>query len=88
MLRRFLTVGRILLEDGEREYGISPITDKDYDYRVGAVRHAALNRAAEKLDIKFAPEEDAIHKIREIFTALDGITLSLSRLRIKLVIQL
>ncbi|HNG98773.1 MAG TPA: 1-acyl-sn-glycerol-3-phosphate acyltransferase, partial [Leptospiraceae bacterium] len=84
LLRRFLTVGRILLEDAEREYGISPITDKDYDYRVGAIRHAALNRAAEKLGIKFDPNEDAIHKIREVFTVLDGIHSGLGKQQVKI----
>ncbi len=84
LLRRFLTVGRILLEDAEREYGISPITDKDYDFRVGAIRHAALNRAAEKLGIKFEPDEDAIHKIREVFTVLDGINSGLGKQTVKI----
>jgi hypothetical protein len=74
LLRRFLTVGRILMEDAEREYGIHYDTEKDYNFRVGAIRHAALNRAADKLGIQFSEEDDAIQKIRDVFTVLDGIT--------------
>jgi hypothetical protein len=84
LLRRFLTVGRLLMEDAEREYGIQYDTEKDYFYRVGAIRHAALNRAAEKLGIKFTDNEDAIQKIREVFTVLDGITSGLGKEKISI----
>jgi hypothetical protein len=79
LLRRFLTVGRVLLEEAEREYGITYIEDKDYNFRVGRIRHAALNKAAEILQIQFEEQEDAIHKIREVFTVLDGINSGLSK---------
>jgi hypothetical protein len=78
LLRRFLTVGRVLLENVEREYGISYVEDKDYNFRVGRVRHEALNRAGKILKIEFQENEDAIHKIREVFTVLDGINSGLS----------
>ncbi len=78
LLRRFLTVGRVILENAEREYGITQVVDKDYNFRVGRVRHEALNRAGQKLELKFTEEEDAIHKIREVFTVLDGLNSGLS----------
>jgi 1-acyl-sn-glycerol-3-phosphate acyltransferase len=84
LLRRFLTVGRVLMEDAEREYGITGNADKDYNFRVGAIRHAALNRAASKLGIIFAEEEDAIQKIREIFTVLDGINSGLGKVKVNI----
>ncbi len=73
LLRRFLMVGRYLLERTESEYGIVPDPDQDYEFRVGKVRHEALNRAAKILNLEFTEGENAIDKIRELFTALDGI---------------
>lgn len=73
LLRRFLMVGRFLLERTESEYGIVPDPDHDYEFRVGKIRHEALNRAAEILRLKFTEGENAIDKIRELFTAIDSI---------------
>ncbi|GBF50167.1 acyltransferase [Leptospira ryugenii] len=73
LLRRFLTIGRVLMEDAEREYGLSKNVDKDYSFRVGAIRHAALNRAAKALGMPVSEEKDAIAKIREVFTVLDAL---------------
>lgn len=75
-LRRFLTIGRVLLEQFENDYGIASDNSKDYNYRAGRVRHAALNNAAEKLGIHFSEEENAIDKIRNIFTAIDSLEAS------------
>ncbi|TGL57170.1 1-acyl-sn-glycerol-3-phosphate acyltransferase [Leptospira ognonensis] len=84
LLRRFLTVGRVLMEEAEREYQITYDGEKDYQFRVGAIRHAALNRAGDKLGIPFHKEEDAIQKIREVFTVLDGITSGLGKEKISI----
>jgi hypothetical protein len=73
LLRRFLMVGRYLLERTEEEYGIEPDTDQDYDFRVGRIRHETLNRAAKILNLEIGQESNAIDKIRELFTALDSI---------------
>ncbi|MDF3818559.1 1-acyl-sn-glycerol-3-phosphate acyltransferase [Leptospira sp. 96542] len=73
LLRRFLTVGRVLLEETEYELGIpkSDIEGKDFDYRLGRARHTALNLAAKILNVKFLDTDNALQKIRELFTALD-----------------
>ncbi|MCB1191489.1 MAG: 1-acyl-sn-glycerol-3-phosphate acyltransferase [Leptospiraceae bacterium] len=71
LLNRFIEVGKILLENAERDYNIKPEPNWDYNYRAGRVRHEALNQAAHKLGIKFSEKDDAIHKIREIFTVID-----------------
>jgi hypothetical protein len=73
LLRRFLMVGRVILENGEKEFGIDNEQDKSMDYRIGRVRHAMLNQAGEGLGITFQPEEDAIAKIRELFTAVESL---------------
>lgn len=52
MLRRFLTVGRYMMEEAEREYNIKDGDKHDFDYRVGRIRHAILDNCADKFQIK------------------------------------
>ncbi|MDZ4724585.1 MAG: 1-acyl-sn-glycerol-3-phosphate acyltransferase [Leptospira sp.] len=74
LLRRFLTVGRVLLEETEFELGVpkADIEGKDFDYRLGRARHTALNQAGNILNVKFKDTDHAIDKIRQLFTALDA----------------
>ncbi|HMZ60474.1 MAG TPA: 1-acyl-sn-glycerol-3-phosphate acyltransferase [Leptospiraceae bacterium] len=72
LLRRFLFAGRVVLETAEKEYGIVPSADQDMKYRIGHVRHAALNKAAQDMGLSFDENADAIAKIREVFTALES----------------
>lgn len=71
LLRRFLHVGRILLENAEKEYNLEP-AHESIEFRIGRVRHAALNRAAENLGIQFEGGMDAISKMRELFTTVES----------------
>ncbi|WP_411824516.1 lysophospholipid acyltransferase family protein [Leptospira sp. 'Mane'] len=75
LLRRFLTVGRVLLEETEYELGVgkADIEGKDFDYRLGRARHTALNQAAGILNVTFHDTDHAIQKIRDLFTSLDSI---------------
>lgn len=75
LLRRFLTVGRVMLEETEFELGIprSEINGKDFDYRLGRARHTALNLAASILNVKFHESDNAIQKLRHLFMALDSL---------------
>ncbi len=75
LLRRFLTVGRVLLEETEFELGVpkSEIEGKDFDYRLGRARHTALNQAANILNVKFNDTDYAIEKIRKLFAMIDSI---------------
>jgi hypothetical protein len=72
LLRRFLTVGRVLLEKAESEHYIIPEVDKGINYRIGRIRHVLLNYAAHKLGIQFE-NENAIQKLRVLFTIMDAI---------------
>ncbi len=71
LLRRFLTVGRVLLEQGELMYKISIASKTDYEYRMGRVRHAALEEGARIMGIELDSKTDAITRIRELFTAIE-----------------
>lgn len=76
LLRKFLMVGRILTERGESEYGIKPEPGVDFDYRIGRLRHAALDGVAEKLGVKhYNKDADAIQKLRHLTAVLELVEL-------------
>ncbi|HMW08343.1 MAG TPA: 1-acyl-sn-glycerol-3-phosphate acyltransferase [Leptospiraceae bacterium] len=71
LLRRFLMVGRILQEKAEKEYGIE-VTNEDYNFRIGKIRHTILDRLAQKMKLKhYDQNADAIQKLRLITTTLE-----------------
>ncbi len=72
ILRRFLTIGRILLEQLEEEYNIEVKDPDDFDYRVGRVRHALLDDVADKLQVHgYDRDADAIVKLRKLFSVVE-----------------
>ncbi|MFN3604762.1 MAG: lysophospholipid acyltransferase family protein [Leptonema sp. (in: bacteria)] len=72
LLRRFLTIGRVLLENAEKEYQITPEVDKGWDYRIGRIRHQILDNIAEKLNIQgYKKESHAIDKLRYVLAILE-----------------
>lgn len=73
LLRRYLTIGRVLLENAEREYHIPMAATTDYEYRVGRARHAALDAAAEAIGIDLDHNDDALAKIRALFGAVESV---------------
>ncbi|MCB1192471.1 MAG: 1-acyl-sn-glycerol-3-phosphate acyltransferase [Leptospiraceae bacterium] len=76
LLRRFLMVGRVLLENGEREYGISFSRDEDYNFRIERLRHRILDKAAQKLRLEsYNIEADAIRKLRHLTSVIELIEL-------------
>lgn len=75
LLRRFLTIGRVLLEQEEQRYHISAGSLKDWEYRVGRVRHAVLDQVAEKIQVKgYNRNADAIEKLRFLLSILEMIS--------------
>ncbi len=72
LLRRFLTIGRMLLENAEKEYQIIPEKEKGWDYRIGRIRHEILDRIAQKFNIQgYKKENHAIDKLRYILAILE-----------------
>lgn len=72
LLRRFLTLGRVLLERAEAEYRVPPGSATDWEYRVGRVRHAILDGVAERMQLRgFPTKGDAIAKVRHLFTVTE-----------------
>ncbi len=74
LLRRFLAIGRVLLEKEEASYSISPASLTDWDYRVGRVRHAVLDQVADRIQVKgYNRNADAIEKLRFLLSILEMI---------------
>lgn len=72
LLHRFLTVGRLLLEKAEADFNVTVEPGKDFDYRIGRVRHAMLDQLAAKLQATtYDKEEDAIRKWRRLFALVE-----------------
>ncbi|MBX3722080.1 MAG: 1-acyl-sn-glycerol-3-phosphate acyltransferase [Turneriella sp.] len=72
LLHRFLTVGRLLLEKAEADFNVSVEPGKDFDFRIGRVRHAMLDQLAEKLQAaNYDKNEDAIRKWRRLFALVE-----------------
>ncbi|MCB1174037.1 MAG: 1-acyl-sn-glycerol-3-phosphate acyltransferase [Leptospiraceae bacterium] len=76
MLRRFLQVGRVILEQLEQEYNIQAGPEQDFEYRTGHVRHVMLDNVATKLGVpKYDQSADAIQKLRHLTSILELIEL-------------
>lgn len=72
LLHRFLTAGRLLLEQAERDFHVTPEPEKGFDYRIGRVRHAMLDALAKKIQAaNYDPNEDAIRKWRRLFALVE-----------------
>ncbi|MBX7058424.1 MAG: 1-acyl-sn-glycerol-3-phosphate acyltransferase [Leptospirales bacterium] len=72
LLRRFLMVGRLLLEDFEKRYHIEVRPETDFTYRVGRLRHRILDNVARSMNLKhYDKEADAIHKLRHLTSIIE-----------------
>jgi hypothetical protein len=72
LLRRFLSVGRRLIEDAELEYKVKAPREHDYEYRIGRVRHAILDNVADTIGATaYKKDQDAIHKLRYLFAVIE-----------------
>lgn len=72
LLHRFLTVGRLFLEQAERDFKVQVEPGRDFDYRIGRVRHAMLDQLAEKIQAaNYDKNEDAIRKWRRLFALVE-----------------
>lgn len=71
LLRRFLMIGRILMEQTEQDLGLE--SEKlDWDYRTGRLRHALLDRVADRLKMeRYDRDADAIQKLRFLTAVLE-----------------
>ncbi|MCB1319517.1 MAG: 1-acyl-sn-glycerol-3-phosphate acyltransferase [Leptospiraceae bacterium] len=77
LLRQFLMVGRLLLEQAEKEYAIEVKPDSDFDYRIGRVRHRMLDNIARRMELKnYNKESDAINKLRHLTSILELIEIN------------
>ena len=72
LLRRFLMIGRILLEKIETDYKIEIPPDADYNYRTGKARHTILDNVAKVMNLEgYNYSADAIHKLRHLTSIIE-----------------
>lgn len=72
LLRRFLMIGRILMEREEKELGLNVDDSMDWDFRTGRLRHAMMDRVASRLNIKrYDHDADAIQKLRFLTAVIE-----------------
>lgn len=83
LLRRFLNLGQALLERAEIEFEIKPGPESDFNYRIGRVRHAQLDKIAGEFHIPNYPgDEDAIQKLRHIMAILEQVEVGIQDQRL------
>lgn len=76
LLRRFLTVGRYLVEEAEYQYKIQSPRKHDFDYRIGRVRHAILDNIADTIGApNYKKDQDAIMKLRNLFALMEMVSI-------------
>ena len=76
LLRRFLTIGRYMVEEAESEYSIPDGDKHDFDYRIGRIRHTILDNLADRFNIKsFDKNQDAIMKLRQLFAVMELVSI-------------
>ncbi len=76
MLRRFLTIGRCMIEEAEAEYNIKDGDKHDFDYRIGRIRHTILDNLADRFSIKtYNRDQDAILKLRQLFAVMELVSI-------------
>jgi 1-acyl-sn-glycerol-3-phosphate acyltransferase len=68
-VERFMTIGRVMIEQYEKRLGIVPDNPEDFNYRVGRIRHALLNEVADIYNATgYKHEHNAILKFRALFS--------------------
>jgi hypothetical protein len=69
---RLLSVGTTIIESNEKQFGITPDSSLDFDYRIGQLRHKILNHVADTVGLKkFNRDAHAIDKLRYILSVFE-----------------
>lgn len=78
IVERFQLVGRAIIERTEREFGVEPEPDKDFNFRLGRLRHVILDSIASRLQLsKYDKNDNSILKLRKILSFLELAALGL-----------
>lgn len=71
-LQRTLTIGKTLLENAEKEYGLEQETEKEWDFRIEKLRHKILDNIATKFRIQgYNFSATALEKLRYLLGILE-----------------
>jgi hypothetical protein len=72
VIERLYQIGASLMEIKEQEYGVPVENDKDFDYRIGRLRHYLLDLVAQTANLKkYNKDDNAIDKLRYILSVFE-----------------
>ena len=78
VVHRLFSIGKRLILDNEKQFGIIPEESQTFDYRIGQLRHKILNFVADSVGLKkFNRDANAIDKLRNILSTFEIVTLGL-----------
>ncbi len=77
-MHRLLSIGKQMILENEKQFGITPEDSQSFDYRIGQLRHKILNFVADSVGLKkFNKEANAIEKLRTILSTFEMVSLGL-----------
>lgn len=77
-VHRLLSIGKQMILENEKQFGITPEDSQSFDYRIGQLRHKILNFVADSVGLKkFNKEANAIEKLRTILSTFEMVSLGL-----------
>jgi hypothetical protein len=77
-VHRLLSIGKQMILENEKQFGITPEDSQTFDYRIGQLRHRILNFVADSVGLKkFNKEANAIEKLRMILSTFEMVSLGL-----------
>ncbi len=78
VVNRLFSIGKRLILENEKQFGIVPEENQTFDYRIGQLRHKILNFVADSVGLKkFNKDANAIEKLRSILSTFEIVTLGL-----------
>lgn len=78
VIERLFSIGKVMILDNEKQFGIIPEENQSFDYRIGQLRHKILNYVADSVGLKkFDRDANAIEKLRYILSIFEMVSLGL-----------
>lgn len=78
IVHRLLSIGKQMVLAAEKEFGIEPQEEWDFDYRVGRLRHTILDMVAERAAIdKWNKEANSIEKLRKLLSVFEMVSIGM-----------
>ncbi|MEM7182088.1 MAG: lysophospholipid acyltransferase family protein [Spirochaetota bacterium] len=85
VVHRLLSIGKRMVLEAEKEFGLESSEEEDFDYRIGKLRHTILDQVAEKTGIhKWNNDLNAIDKLRRLLSTFEMVSIGMNDPKLKL----